>query len=63
MSIIEYVEKPEKNRMEINSDDQKNDLQKKIRLNTVTKQFEEAMNMLLGTNFSFRLKVTDDIQF
>lgn len=38
---------------QIEDEDKKNRLQKKIRLDLVTKQFEEAMNTLLGTNFKF----------
>jgi hypothetical protein len=42
--------------LEIKSEDQKNELQKNIRLDLVTKQFEEAMNTILGTNNRFKPK-------
>ena len=42
--------------IEIKSDEQKNELQKNIRLDLVTKQFEEAMNTLLGTSIHFKPK-------
>jgi HD superfamily phosphodiesterase len=42
--------------MEIKSEDQKNELQKSIRLDLVTKQFEEAMNTILGTKYTFKPK-------
>jgi hypothetical protein len=42
--------------MEIKSEEQKNEVQKNIRLDLVAKQFEEAMNTILGTDFSFKPK-------
>lgn len=42
--------------MEIKSEEQKNELQKNIRLDLVAKQFQEAMNTILGTAVSFKPK-------
>jgi hypothetical protein len=46
---------------QIEDEDKKNRLQKKIRLDLVTKQFEEAMNTLLGTKFKFEPEVEEVI--
>jgi hypothetical protein len=45
--------------MEIRSEEQKNEVQRNIRLDLVVKQFEEAMNTTLGTKFSFKPKEDD----
>ena len=45
--------------MEIKSEEQKNELQKNIRLDLVAKQFEDAMNTILGTSVSFKPKGSD----
>lgn len=45
--------------MEIKSEEQKNEVQKNVRLDLVVKQFEEAMNTLLGTTFCFKPKGSD----
>ena len=45
--------------MEIKSEEQKNELQKCIRLDLVVIQFEEAMNTILGTDFHFKPKGND----
>ncbi len=42
--------------MEIKSEEQKNELQKCIRLDLVVIQFEEAMNTILGTDIHFKPK-------
>jgi len=42
--------------MEVKSEDQKNEVQRNIRLDLVVKQFEDAMNTLLGTTFRFKRK-------
>jgi hypothetical protein len=42
--------------MEVKSEEQKNEVQRNIRLDLVVKQFEEAMNTILGTTFSFKPK-------
>jgi hypothetical protein len=42
--------------MEVKSEDQKNEVQMNIRLDLVVKQFENAMNTLLGTAFRFKSK-------
>jgi len=45
--------------MEVKSEEQKNEVQRNIRLDLVVKQFEEAMNTILGTTFSFKPKGSD----
>ena len=45
--------------MEIKSEEQKNEVQRNIRLDIVVKQFEDAMNTLLGTTFNFKSKESD----
>ena len=45
--------------MEVKSEDQKNEVQRNIRLDLVVKQFEDAMNTLLGTTFKFKCKEND----
>jgi hypothetical protein len=45
--------------MEVKSEEQKNEVQRNIRLDIVVKQFEDAMNTILGTTFSFKTKKTD----
>jgi hypothetical protein len=45
--------------MEVKSEDQKNEVQRNIRLDIVVKQFEDAMNTILGTTFSFKSKKSD----
>ena len=45
--------------MEVTSEEQKNEVQRNIRLDLVVKQFEEAMNTILGTEFSFKPKESD----
>ncbi len=45
--------------MEVRSEEQKNEVQRNIRLDLVVKQFEEAMNTILGTNFNFKPKGSD----
>jgi hypothetical protein len=42
--------------MEVKSEDQKNEVQRNIRLDLVVKQFEDAMNTLLDTTFRFKSK-------
>jgi hypothetical protein len=42
--------------MEVKSEDQKNEVQRNIRLDLVVKQFEDAMNTLLGTTFRFKCR-------
>ncbi|MCG6190965.1 hypothetical protein [Maribellus maritimus] len=56
--VIDYMATAAES-MEIKSETQKNELQKNIRLDMVSKQFEEAMNTLLGTNFKFKPKVSE----
>ena len=56
--IINYMAKAAES-MEIKSEAQKNDLQRNLRLDMVCRQFEEAMNTLLGSNFRFRPKVSE----
>lgn len=53
--IINYLA-TETETMEIKSEEQKNELQKCIRLDLVVKQFEESMNTILGTDFHFKPK-------
>ena len=45
--------------MEVKSEEQKNEMQRNIRLDLVVKQFEDAMNTILGTTFSFKPKGND----
>jgi hypothetical protein len=45
--------------MEIKSEEQKDEVQRNIRLDIVVKQFEDAMNTLLGTSFNFKSKESD----
>lgn len=44
--------------MEVKSEEQKNEVQRNIRLDLVVKQFEDAMNTILGTSFSFKSKAS-----
>lgn len=45
--------------MQVTSEEQKNELQKSIRLDLVVRQFEEAMNTILGTTICFKRKESD----
>jgi hypothetical protein len=45
--------------MEVKSEEQKNEVQRNIRLDLVIKQFEEATNTILGTTFCFKPKGND----
>jgi|GEM_PF-1162504 len=46
--------------LEINSEEQKNELQKNIRLDLVARQFDEAAKTILGTSMNFRPKGSDN---
>jgi DNA-directed RNA polymerase subunit L len=52
--IIDYRDAKAESVVKIKDEEQKNDLQKKIRLNLVTEQFEKAMNTILDTEISFK---------
>ena len=53
--IIHYMANTAE-RIEIKSEEQKEEMQRNLRLDLVPKQFEEAMNTILGTSFSFKPK-------
>ncbi len=56
--VINYMA-TEKKSIEIEDEDQKNKFQTNIRLDMVTKQFEEAMNTILGSSNSIKPKASE----
>ena len=57
--IISYTATPPTESMEVTSEEQKNEVQRNIRLDLVIRQFEDAMNTILGTTFSFKPKASE----
>ena len=57
--IISYTATPPTESMEVTSEEQKNEVQRNIRLDLVIRQFEDAMNTLLGTTFCFKPKANE----
>ncbi len=53
--VMSYSATPAES-MEVKSEEQKNEVQMNIRLDLVVKQFEEAMNTILGTTYTFKPK-------
>ncbi len=57
--IINYTATPPTESMEVTSEEQKNEVQRNIRLDLVIRQFEDAMNTILGTTFCFKPKASE----